>query len=82
MTNFPEEGRQEMMEMEKKMPIWKIVAYRSFAINVTRMRIERKKAEEAISASSEKGAANEEKENFNGMINMINSFWVKNWFRT
>lgn len=78
-ANFSEVDRAELSEMEKKLPLWKIAAYRSFSINITKRKIEDCKVKKV--QNSDKNPVNpEQKDNFNYMMNMVNGMWFRKWF--
>lgn len=77
--NFGATDKMHLAEMEKEMAVWKIVAYRSFAINLTKSKIENDRLKKAI--GGEKGQLDtQQKDSFNSVINMVNSLWFKRWF--
>lgn len=62
------------------MPLWKIAAYRSFAINVTKKKIEIKEKSAQLASPSKDVLNSEQKDNFYRMISTANSQWFRKWF--
>lgn len=61
------------------MAVWKIVAYRSFAINLTKSKIENDRIKKAL--GSEKGQLDTmQRDSFNTVISMVNNLWFRRWF--